>query len=69
MKIYLINKEDNEIKNTYTNVDAWSVHFVEFTNNGLKTKIYCDIETEYFTDKIPEVKEVEDDESGKTASE
>ena len=60
MKIYLINKEDNEIKNTYTNVDKWSVNFVEFTNNGLKSKFYCDSEIEYFTDKILEVKEVND---------
>lgn len=60
MMIYLIDSVNNEIKNTYKNVDKWSVNFVEFTNNGLKTKIYCNSEIEYFADKIPEVKEIED---------
>lgn len=61
MEIYLIDRETNEIKGVYTNVDKWSVNFVEFTNNGFKTKIYCDIETEYFTNEKPKIEEVTND--------
>ena len=61
MMIYLIDSVNNEIKNTYTNVDKWSVNFVEFTSNGFKTKIYCDSETEYFSDKLPIIEEVTND--------
>lgn len=63
MIIYLIDRETNEIKNTYTNVAKWAENFVECSNNGLRSKFYCDSEVEYFTDKIPEVKEAEDDKS------
>ena len=48
MEIYLIDRETKEIKSTYTNVKSWSENFVETINNGLKSKIYCDSETEYF---------------------
>ena len=61
MTIYLIDKETNEIKGTYSNVDKWSANFVECTSNGLRTKIYCDSETEYFTNEAPKVKEVTND--------
>lgn len=54
MTIYLINKETNEIIREFDNVINWSYNFVEYNNNG-RAKIYCDTETEYFTDK-----EVED---------
>jgi len=57
MEVYLIDRETNEIKDTYTNVDRWAENFVEFTTNGYRSKIYCDIETEYFSDKEPEVAE------------
>ena len=49
MTIYLKNIETNETIGTYTNVDKWATNFVEYTNNGLKTKIYCN-DDEYFTD-------------------
>lgn len=57
MEVYLIDRETNEVKNTYTNVVRWGTDFVEQTNNGLRTKIYCDAETEYFSDKQPKVEE------------
>lgn len=49
MKIYLKNKETNEVINEYSNVIAWGVDFVEYDEGG-RAKIYCDAETEYFTD-------------------
>lgn len=51
MKIYLINRETNEIIDTYENVYNWAENFVEFTNGRFDAKHYCNIETEYFTDK------------------
>ena len=48
--IYLKNKETNEIINTFTNVIEWSDNFVEYEDYG-RCKIYCDTETEYFTDQ------------------
>lgn len=51
--IYLINTETNEVVNTYRNVIAWGINFVEYNQNGLRAKIYCN-ETEYFTDKVEE---------------
>lgn len=53
MKIYLINKETNETIIEFDNVINWSNNFVEY-NNGGRAKIYCDSETEYFTDKEAE---------------
>ena len=53
MKVYLINKETNEIVREFENVINWSYNFVEY-NNGGRAKIYCDTETEYFTDKEAE---------------
>lgn len=52
MEIYLIDRETNKIKSTYTNVIKWGADFVEFTNNGLRAKIYCNAEIEYFTDIV-----------------
>lgn len=57
MTIYLIDKETNKIKSTYTDVAKWSANFVEYTNNGLRAKIYCDSETEYFTNEAPKIEE------------
>lgn len=51
MNIYLIDRETNEIKDTYTNVNNWAEDFVEFATNGLRSKIYCNVETEYFSDE------------------
>ena len=50
MEIYLIDKNNNEIKRTYSNVINWSYDFVKFINGGFASKIYCDSETEYFSD-------------------
>lgn len=50
MKIYLIDNETNEIKNTYENVIEWGYDFVEYDNGG-RCKIYCDIEKEHFTNE------------------
>lgn len=53
MSIYLIDRETNEIINTYTNIVSWAENFVECKNNNLRSKIYCDTQTEYFTDIEP----------------
>ena len=53
MIVYLINKENKEVISTYMNVINWAENFVEY-NNGYRGKIYCNTETEYFTDKKPE---------------
>ena len=55
MTIYLINKETGETSNTYTNVISWGKNFVEFMNGKYRGKVYCNEETEYFSDSIPEV--------------
>ena len=52
MKIYLINAETNETIQTYKNVTNWGSNFIEYENNGLRGKIYCN-ENEYFSDKEP----------------
>ena len=51
MTVYLIDKETNEIKSTYNNVIEWGFNFVEYMNGGYRAKMYCDTETEYFTDE------------------
>jgi hypothetical protein len=51
--IYLINAETKEVVNTYNNVIAWGSNFVEYTQNGLRAKIYCN-DNEYFTDTLEE---------------
>lgn len=53
MKIYLINNETNDVIREFNNVINWSYNFVEY-NNGGRAKIYCDTETEYFTDNVEE---------------
>lgn len=55
MEIYLKDKETNETKQTFKNVKSWGVDYVIYNNGGFPGKIYCDIETEYFTD-IEELK-------------
>ena len=52
MKIYLINKETNEVLNTYENVISWDSTYVEFRNGKYRSKHYCNVEIEYYTDKI-----------------
>lgn len=53
MKVYLISMETNETIREFDNVIRWSYNFVEYDNGG-RAKIYCDTETEYFTDKEAE---------------
>ena len=60
MEIYLIDNETNEVKQTYQNVKQWGYNFVEYLNNGMRGKVYCDMETEHFSDKMPEIVEVSD---------
>lgn len=48
--IYLINVETKEVLNTYNNVLDWGSNFVEYSQGGLRAKIYCNA-NEYFTDK------------------
>lgn len=48
--IYLINTDTNEVIQTFQNVIEWGYNFVEYTNNELRAKIYCN-ENEYFSDK------------------
>jgi len=57
MEIYLINNETNEIIQIYQNVEKWGYNFVEYKNNGMRGKIYCDMETEHFSDTKPEIME------------
>lgn len=51
--IYLVNTETKEVVNTYNNVIAWGNNYVEYKQNGLRAKIYCN-DNEYFTDTITE---------------
>lgn len=60
MKVYLINKETNEVIMTYTNVIKWDENFVEH-NNGGRGKIYCNTETEYFTDEEPKEENISEE--------
>ena len=50
MKVYLIDRHKEEIKQTYDGVISWRADFVEYLNRGCRSKIYCDLNTEYFTD-------------------
>ena len=61
MEVYLINKETNEVIQTYTDVQHWGYNFVEYLNNGRRAKFYCG-ENEYFTDKEVIVEETENNE-------
>lgn len=54
MKVYLVNKNTNEIIREFSNVISFDVNSVEYSNNGCRGKIYCDIENEYISDIIPD---------------
>ena len=54
MKIYQINKHTNEIVQEFSNVLSFGNNYVEYLNNNCRGKIYCDTNTEYFSDQIPE---------------
>lgn len=58
MEVYLIDFKTNEVKQTFTNVIKFGYNWVEFDNGG-RCKLYCDVETEYFTDaKLEEIDEI-----------
>lgn len=52
MKVYLKNKETNEILREFDKVIAYSDNSVEYYScANCRCKLYCDSEIEYFTDK------------------
>lgn len=51
MEVYLIDRETNEIIDTYTNIIGWAENFVEFKKGKFRSKFYCDVEKEYFTNE------------------
>lgn len=52
--IYLVNKETNEIIQTFEEeIITWGYNFIEYKNTmNFRTKRYCN-ENEYFTDEKP----------------
>lgn len=54
MKAFLLRKESNQIIQEFDNVLKWGEDYVLYLNNGYNGKIYCDSETEYFSDVAPE---------------
>ena len=52
--IYLINKETNEVVNTFANVLEWDERSVLYQAGKGRGKTYAN-ENEYFTDKEPEI--------------
>lgn len=59
MIVYLISKNDNNIINEFHNVINFTPNSVEFLNGGFSSKIYCDLEREYFSDIAPASQEQE----------
>lgn len=53
MEVYLIRKETDEVINTFRAVIKWAYNYVEYLNNNNRAKVYCNEETEYFTDRLP----------------
>lgn len=49
--VYKKNKSTNEIISQYDNVLVWGANFVEYIKREVRAKIYCNPETEYFTDE------------------
>lgn len=58
MEVYLIDKETNEVKQTFTNVVSFREDYVEYLNNGCRGKIYFNTEIEYISDHIYKESEV-----------
>lgn len=56
MKVYLINKNTDEIIREFSDVLSFGVNYVEYSNDGCRGKIYCNTETEYISETIPEQK-------------
>lgn len=51
MKVFVKNKENNEIIQIYNNVINYDEYSIEYTQNGCRCKIYIDTETEYIDNK------------------
>lgn len=49
--IYLIR--DNKVQREFDDIISWGPNFVEYKQQGYRTKMYCQ-EDEYFTDVKPE---------------
>ena len=47
MKVYLKNKETNEVISEFENVVRFGVNFVEMNKNNLRSKIYINSDEEY----------------------
>jgi hypothetical protein len=47
MEVYLIDKETNEVKQTFANVVSFGENYVEYLNNGCRGKLYFNTEIEY----------------------
>ena len=54
MKVYLINKNTNEVIREFSNVLSFNSNYVEYSNGNCRGKIYCDIDVEYVTNINPE---------------
>ena len=53
MVIYLVKNKTNELICTFENVIKWENNFVEYKNGIYKSKVYCNLDEEYFTDQLP----------------
>lgn len=56
MKIYLLNKQTNDVVQEFDDVLNVGHNYVEYLNGGCRGRIYCDEETEYFSKNLPEKK-------------
>lgn len=54
MTVYLIDKITSEVLQTFTDVLSFDDDYVEYLNNGCRGKTYCDVETEFISDVLPE---------------
>ena len=52
--VYLVNKETNEVINTFNNVIEWDEQSVLYQAGKGRGKIYAG-ENEYFTDREPKI--------------
>lgn len=53
MRIYLIEKATKQIIREFDNVIDWSIDYVEYYIGQGICKEYCDTNTQYFTDEMP----------------
>lgn len=57
MEVYLIDKETDKVKQTFTNVLNFRENYVEYLNSGCRGKIYFDTEIEYISETMPDIEE------------